>query len=457
MWRQQNKTNKETMGKHINNTQFGSKSLLDLYDARTGIVNYIAEININLSDPEVFVTAATACDIKKIGVPVDYGVNGSGAGLTWEDAYYAAIGETIERYSLAIIHQEDLVFATANEMRAKNRPIVEPKEWSLFAPSQNIEPYARFTDDTPITWVLADSMTDCKSKYVPACFVYLPYYSHFKEEGECVLNASLSTGASCAKSAAEATLKGLCELIERDAFMIMWKNSLSCPKIEIDNNSSIYEVYNTRFKRPGLQYDIYYTTMDLGIHSFFGVLTDYRGEYVSRVVGGAAHPDPEKAILKTLVELVQGHLWKIYKGHVDFPLTEDFSNVKSFTDRMELYAYNDMTEAFKFLPDEASITLSQLKESNRYKALNTEEILSKVTDEFRQKGYDVLGVNLTSPEAHACGVNIVKVLTPSLELMDGDYTYQYLGGIRWKEVPYKAGLKKTSEPIVLNPYPHPYP
>ncbi|MEZ5016130.1 MAG: YcaO-like family protein [Flavipsychrobacter sp.] len=445
------------MGKHIKKSHFGDKTLLDLFHPETGIVNYVAEININHSDPEVFVTAATACSLKKIGIPVDYKISGSGAGISWEDAYYAAIGETIERYSLSIIHPEDLVFATAKELKEKGLPIVEPKDWSLFDESQNIAPYVMFDENVPVTWVLADSIVDKVSKYVPACFVYLPYYSHYKEEGEKVLNASLSTGASCATSAAEATLKGLCELIERDAFMIMWKNQLPCPKISIDKDSGIYELYTSKFMRPGLQYDIYCTTMDLGIHSFFGVLTDYRGEYVSRVVGGAAHPDPEKAVLKTLLELVQGHIWKIYKDDVDFPIVDGYTNVKSFTDRMELYAYNDMSDAFKFQPKEATLTLSRLRDNNAYKNKTIEEILAQVTDEFRSKGYDVLGVNLTSPEAHACGVNIVKVLTPALELMDGDYTYQYLGGKRWKEVPYAVGLKSPKEPVVLNSYPHPYP
>ncbi len=445
------------MGKHIRAPYFGQGDMFDLYNMNTGIVNFIAEINLEHSDPEVFVTAGTSCNITKIGVPIPFGISGSGAGLRWEDSYYATIGETIERYSMTLIHPEDLVFATPDEMAQKGLPFVGPGKWSLFDEKQEIAPYVMFKNDTPVTWVLADSLTDKTSKYVPACFVYLPYYMHFKEQGEEMLNMSLSTGASCATSTDEATLKGLCELIERDAFMIMWKNQLACPKISIDEHCGIYEQYLSRFVRPGLQYDIYYTTMDLGVHSFFGVLTDYRGEYVSRVVGGAAHPDPERAVLKTLLELVQGFVWKQHKKHVDFPVLDDFSNVNSFKDRMDMYAYNDLSEAFRFLPTEESVSLSSIALTNRYKDKNTTGALQQVIAEFREMGYDVLGVNLTTPEAFTSGVHVVKVVVPDLELMDGEHSYQYLGGKRWKEVPYKMNMKKYGEPLILNPFPHPYP
>jgi hypothetical protein len=52
---------------------------------------------------------------------------------------------------------------------------------------------------------------------------------------------------------------------------------------------------------------------------------------------------------------------------------------------------------------------------------------------------------------------VAKVLIPALEVMDGNFSYQYLGGKRWKEVPEKLKLTEPGAKISLNPYPHPYP
>ena len=64
---------------------------------------------------------------------------------------------------------------------------------------------------------------------------------------------------------------------------------------------------------------------------------------------------------------------------------------------------------------------------------------------------------MTSSEAEECNVHVVKVVIPALEVMDGEYKFQMLGGKRWREVPYKLNLKAADEEIILNPYPHPYP
>ena len=433
-------------------------TLFDLHDINSGIVNYVTEIENELNHPEIFVVAATSCDLQKYGLPVTYKVNGSGAGLSLETAKLSAIGETLERYCLSIIDPDDLLLSTGTDLREQNKLFVPPEKWSLFGSDQQIVPFTRFDENALITWRIADSLVDRVEKYVPASLVYLPYYYHFRDSlGEQMISPSISTGAACAQSKEEAILKGIAELIERDSFMIMWKNRIPCRKITIDSKSKIYDTYKTKFCRPGIDFSLYYTTFDLGMPSFFGIVTDTRGTYISRVVGGAAHPDPEVAALKTVLELVQGLVWKDYKGEVKLPIVPDFENIKSFESRMELYAYNDMSAALEFLPTDESLLLSEIPVAYNYEKGNFKEALKNIIAAFSAKDYDILAVDMSSIEADFCGVHIVKVLIPALEAMDGEHQFQYLGGKRWKEVPVACGYRNPEDQIILNPFPHPYP
>ncbi|GAE66778.1 YcaO-like family protein [Chryseobacterium indologenes] len=431
--------------------------LFDLHDANSGLINYVSEIENELNHPEIFVAAATSCDLKKYGLPVSYKINGSGAGLTLDSARISAIGETLERYCLSIIKSENLILNSSRELRKKSILHVKPEKWSLFSKEQDIEPFTIFDDNAKIVWTLADSLTEKVTKYVPASLVYLPYYYHFKDLGEQMISPSVSTGAACATTKEEALLKGIAELIERDSFMIMWRGKIPCKKVEIDEFSSIFEIFNKKFIRPGLEFNLYLTQFDFEMPSFFGVLVDHRKGFKSRVVGGAAHPNPEVAALKTLLELVQGLVWKDYKGNVDFPIMDKFQNIDSFESRMELYAYNDMTEAFTFLPVKEKIKLSEIPIAYNYDACNLRETLGLLIKDFDKKNYEILAVDMNSLEAEYCDVHIVKVLIPALEAMDGEHKYQYLGGDRWKNIPFDTGYINENEKIKLNTYPHPYP
>ncbi len=109
---------------------------------------------------------------------------------------------------------------------------------------------------------------------MPACMTYMPY--HTIQDDECVIAPAISTGAACATTIVEGLLKGICELIERDAFMIIWRNRIPCPRIVIDPRSTLYPLFRERFERPGLDYFLFHTTLDLQIPSVFGILREYR-------------------------------------------------------------------------------------------------------------------------------------------------------------------------------------
>jgi ribosomal protein S12 methylthiotransferase accessory factor len=408
-------------------------------------------------DPDVFVISATCGDITAYGFPKGVASRGSGAGLTYEIAYGAAIGEAVERYACSIMHPEDLLFGSYSEMCKQGRHPIPPHSWALLDPSQyervSLSP---FLEDTPIAWAPAESLTEHRDCLVPACMVYMPYSRAFDDRGEKIISYPISTGAACSHSRVDALLKGLCEVVERDAFIIMWRNRLPCPRVRIDEQSELYSIFHEKFARPGLEYTLVYTTLDLQIPSFFGILTDTRREWPMIFAGGAAHPDPVQAAHKTLIELAHGLKWMDYFEYGPLPVEPGFRNVRSFEDRVRLYAFNDMREAFRFLWDHRTeIPLSSIPGLDTG---DTRSNLHRCLDVLKEQGLQVVATDLTPVDVQECGFYVVRVMIPECEPLEGDHLIPFLGGQRWREVPYRLGLV-SSKPTVgsINPYPHPYP
>lgn len=437
-------------------TKDSSRTQLRLVDTLTGIVNFVAVAELAPSDPSVWVVAAQLADTTRYGLPSRAASNGSGAGLSYSDAYGAAIGECAERYAMQLWYPEEVLFGSYLQMRERGYNPVEPSCWALFHPEQYPSiPFSPFTQDTPIGWVRAESLSFREERLVPACMVYMPYRKLY--EGEQEIAPAISTGAACATSIPEALLKGICELIERDAFMIVWRNRLPRPQVIIDPNSELYDVYQEHFARPSLNYTIVYTTLDLSIPSFWGILEDTRHGTPRFIVGGAAHPDPNRALLKTLLELVQGLKWVDHARAETVCVEPGFSNIRLFEDRMRLYAFSDIgIEAFRFAREHPEkILLSEIPNLDCGGDIAN---LRQIVNMLAQRHLEVVAVDMTTPDLAECGLFVTRVFVPGLETMEGDHTQQFLGGRRWQEVPVQLGI--LSAPLNLseiNPFPHPYP
>ena len=424
------------------------RSMNDLVSPRTGLIPTVVDIERDLGDPCVAVAGAQTADLSAYGYTQREPSSGSGAGLTRETARAAAIGEAVERYALALASDHDLVVASAEELRGREPRAVPPDDWALFAPEQEAAlPFPHFTNETRIAWLEGWSLTRKEPTLVPACMVFIPYEPH--SDSEEVVTAATSTGTACAGSLNEALLKGICEIVERDAFMIVWRNRMTCPRVILDPRTPLGKLVIERFERAGLEYRVFYTTLDLELPSFFGLAIDTRAAEPTIVAGGAAHPSAETAVLKTYLELVQGLKWKDYYGSERFPIEASFGNVRSFEDRARLYGTNDLRAAFDFLDAGGEERPLGLIPSADGRTSTLDACVRRCSD----AGYDVVAADITPSEAEECGLSVAKVLIPACTLMEGDHTLPFLGGHRWQDVPVRLGRSAGG----INPYPHPYP
>src|SRR5215813_10968754 len=82
----------------------------------TGIVPFLIEAKTDRGDPEVFVTASEPSNHRLFNLPDEIVAAGSGASLTFEGARGATVGECVERYVFSVVHPEELVFGSYDEL-----------------------------------------------------------------------------------------------------------------------------------------------------------------------------------------------------------------------------------------------------------------------------------------------------------------------------------------------------
>lgn len=75
-----------------------------------------------------------------------------------------------------------------------------------------------------------------------------------------------------------------------------------------------------------------------------------------------------------------------------------------------------------------------------------------------QKNYEVIGVDVTTPDVEEIGLYVMRTIIPGLHPLHLGYTNRCLGGKRLYEMPKKLGYVKTiAKEKDLNPHPHPFP
>jgi ribosomal protein S12 methylthiotransferase accessory factor len=429
-------------------------TMISPVDSRTGLIRWLGHLPIEPGEPRIFNSYVKMAATERYSAVHTYDRCG-GAGWTADAAAGAAIGEGLERYCSSICFDEQLVFGPADRL-LDSYELASPTTFALFHEQQET-PFPRFRSDTYIAWTLAETSGSNRA-LVPACLVYMPYRRRTRnEDGECLIGPAISTGLACARTREQAIEKGLCEVIERDAFTIRWLNHLPCLQVDITRSSELRELYRSRLARPGLEFLLFDFSLDLPISVFVSVTMDYRYDPVLIAAGGAAALDPTRAAQKALLEAAQTREWaKILRRQIDAGIADAPSRVpKNFEEHVALYACQDMTPELRFLVSEGSHVT--LQDAVTYKGPERPETARQLLSWIEHLGMRVFVVDLTTPDVRQSGYWVVKVLVPTLHPLHGDHRYPFLGGQRLYEVPHLLGLASPRGPEDLSVVPHPYP
>ncbi len=410
-----------------------------------GIVRVIEECLHAATDPPIF---RVACEVGRgerlLGTPLDHLAGIGGAGITREEAAASAVGEALERYSASFVPKDSLVVASASELGGT----VQPERFALFSEHQYATPgfpFRRFAADTRVAWVAGRALPEGAPAWLPADLVFL---AGAALEGERPIGYATSSGTACGEEREATLVRGLCELLERDAFMIAWANRLSLPLLDWSGDHRIGELDRRFFAPTGLAYAAVDLSCFHGVPSVLGVVRA-RGRCTGALgVGAGTAATIERAWWKALAEAFAARA----AGAKLALLESDGDRIESFEDHIRHYADERNAEAADFL--DASLERTPSAAVAALGGNQVEELCGRVA----AAGSSAYVVDVTSPDIAELGLTVTKVIAPELCALDVAHAVRFLGGRRLYEAAADLGLRRG--PLAeadLNPDPHPFP
>lgn len=370
-----------------------------------------------------------------------------------EIAILKAISEGIERYSLSQQPNEGYLRGSYNQLAQKYGPdnVLNPKEVSAFSEKQlelsNFKNFV-FSKDSYFRWIKANSLFSGKEVYIPAQLIYVPYHRHGSQH-EPAIRISISTGAANGTALGSSLYRGICEIIERDAYIINYLNSL--PRTRIVNFPKDIKKLLDVFSRYNLEVAVLELTLDLQVPVFAALIFDRTGIGPAVSVGVKADLDSKEAIIGAILEANHTRPWARYVMMKPDTITKENSEIESFEDRLLFWSKVPMIDKLSFW---------QNTQKKNFVALPAYKGHSKIKDllgKLRDKVKEIYFVDITPKKAKDKGFCVVKVIIPEMQPLYLDERFPYLGGRRLYEVPFRLYLiDKQLKETELNKTPHPF-
>ncbi len=420
----------------------------------TGIVRSLDECLPASSEPALFrFSCAVARGRWLLGSSLDHLAGVGGSGRTRAEASAAAVGEALERYSATYVPHERLVTASAAELGAE---AVDPRRFALFSERQYRTvgfPFQRFTPDSRIPWVQGWAIDDRRPVWLPAELVFL---GEVIPDGSPRIGYSTSSGAACASDAGEALARGLCEVLERDAFMIVWANRLSLPLVDTEGDERLAELERELFAAAGLRHSVVDLSCFHRLPSLLGVVRAPEGFPGALGLGAGTSATVERAWWKALAEAFASRSAGAKLELIDTRPLDDPDAVVSFESHIRYYADHSHAATTAFLDGGGERTgAAAIPELD---GVSADEHAAQLSARIETAGSTAYAVDVTSPDVRELGLSVVKVVAPELCSLDVVHVARFLGGRRLYDVPVELGLR--SKPLTedeLNPEPHPFP
>jgi ribosomal protein S12 methylthiotransferase accessory factor len=346
-------------------------------------------------------------------------------------AIMAAIGESLERYCGAVCEFE---LKKYSELGSGN--IVPFSEFALFSDEQYANPDFAWQKPNINKTYFGNvySIYDNSEYYIPQELIGL---GSRKEEP---LMPSTSTGIAAHTNKYSAILSAVCEVLERDALVTYWLNSLGGREIPLDNE------YTEEVRRKGGEVFCFDLTQDWNPFPVIAVCGHLLSRNKKRIsLGAACRADYKSAIKKAYHEWIQGCIFAGYFDdfHPDLLLNEN-SSVNSF-DIHAVY-YTKKPHEWHETP------LLKHRKPYKPKAESSNQTLEFLLKSLKRENIRFYYKDITTADVRETGLTVVRVVSPNLSLLHGDENMLFLGG-RTGDVCWR--YKNLEQGEFPNKYPHP--
>ncbi len=417
-----------------------------LVDEATGIVRMVYEAPLSPGAPGI-VGCGSLCRSGRVLEDGSRSAVSGSASLTRDQALAGAIGEAVERYSAAYVPDEAIIHARPCDL---GREAIDPNSLSLYDAAQYARPdfgYQPPAPDRSIGWVRGHSLTRGVEVLVPAFAVYQPYPATPQEPP---VIQQVTTGLACGNTLEEAIYSALCEVVERDAAMLMWLQSRRAPQVDLDAVGQ--GLLRTTLERYGdsRQYvALLDVTTDLCIPAYVAM---WDGPIFGRsgaIFASCAKLDAQRAAVGALTELAQCLVWaaSLLDRGVSFrdPRVEGLHEIE---DHVMWPLLQSSRSAYGFV-----------RAGERHRAVQDgatcdADVLSTIEDavgRIAACNLEVIVVDVTSPDVRECGLFVVRVIIPGAQpLFFGTGMERISNRARYVGYPDRASG-------AINRHPHPFP
>ena len=329
---------------------------------------------------------------------------------------------------------------------------------------KNKFPILQFNENTIFNWVPTYSLISKRKIFCPIQLVSALNFNqkvkrskNLDKKTEPMLRWCVTTGLSTGRNLEEAIVKGILEVIERDAFMISYLNKLSPPLVDLEylsaQDEEIAKIIKN-FKRYNLEiYALQLPTDFPDIHIIAALIIDRTGLGPAFSVGASADFNLKTTLLDALSESLSIRFALKFKDRFKNKI---YLNKIGQEERIIYWAKPENLPKIEFFLKGEKIKID-LKQ-NFYEKTDDrkyyKEKLKILIKELKEKNYEACYVELTTKEIKKLNLRSVFVVIPELQPLHLDESIPYFGGKRLKEVPLKLGYQPLE---ILNQEPHPFP
>lgn len=368
-------------------------------------------------------------------------------------ALWAVVAESLERR----IWKEEVDYfrrpATLSVGEALSRGGIDPGRFTGFSAKQRTSlPNLAFTKDSKFLWIEGVSHVSGRTVRVPAHTVSQAWFSQavMQTGTEPYLRAPITTGLATGRTLKEATLRGLLEVIERDAFMISYLNQLILPRLNLevmaDEDLDLANVYSS-FKRYRLEPHVILLLTDFDIPIALSVLIDRTGKGPAVSVGAKASFTLREALFGALSESLAVRLSSRRKEEIKLPPKEKFGR----NERLAWWADPAQLPLIETFVQGPLTTLSLTEEA---KQKTVQEQVAQLVQYCRKRGYEAVTIDLSSSKCNVSPLKVAFSMIPELQPLHLNEAYPAFAGARLTEVPQGKGYLPRKE---IYREPHPFP
>ena len=345
-----------------------------------------------------------------------------------ETALVKAVGEAIERMCLYSYPEKIKIHKPYN---------------SLVSEALDPSVYKKNSKSKLFDWIQGEKIGTNKKILIPAQLIYLPNGKH-KED---MLFPRVSTGAAGGFSKNSAILRGIYEVIERDAFMCAYLGKIAVPKINLglidDKRASWFTEKLSKYRLEAHVFDI---TNNLEVPTYLSIILDnsFSGPFL--IVAAKADLNYKDALFGSLEESIRIRLF-IRNMMQNDNIVRNVHEIRTIDDRVGYWFSSDMIEKLDFLLD---VKTSKPKEYKLFK--NEEEEIEHMIQKLSKNSLNAYSVLISKNIIPDDKYVVYKVIIPGLQPLYLDERAKYVNSQRILEVVRHFGKKTFS----VNTIPHPF-